>query len=406
MVSRISHLLEQFLPASIGGERTLREGTALHVRLLDPLTSDAAARGRSVRALVIAPAPDDAAVVVAPRSVVQGTIADAGDAGDGTERQMVVPRFTELVLPDGRTAPIAAQVDAVDDARETVDASGRVLGLPTPQRTDSLVDCALLALGTMHPVAAAALFAADRGEEHELHRTIDLAPGTEMVLRVTADARVPSWPWRLPAAVAPLSPLDALIRALPPRAFALGGRVAGDLVNLVFLADADAIGAAFTAAGWDTAARLSVRTCFDTFVAMAEARDYAHQPVSQLVLDGRAPDLVFQKLTDTFAKRHHVRIWRSDVEWAGRPVYVAAATHDVGIEFSAEERTFTHRTDPAIDLERDKIVNDLLTANAVTALSLVPRVPIAEMTVTGGQSPVVTDWRVAVIALGERAAGQ
>jgi len=121
--------------------------------------------------------------------------------------------------------------------------------------------------------------------------------------------------------------------------------------------------------------------------------------VSQLVLDGRPPDLVFQKLTDTFAKRHHVRIWRAAAEWTGHPAFVAAATHDVGIEFSSEERTFTHRTDPAIDEERDKIVDDLITANAVAALSLAPRPPVAGLTVTGGQVPVITDWRVAIVAL-------
>jgi hypothetical protein len=190
-----------------------------------------------------------------------------------------------------------------------------------------------------------------------------------------------------------------LLRSLPPRAYALGGRVPGDLVNLVLLGEAAEISTAFLAAGWDTAERLSARTCFDTFVALVEARDYVHQPVSQLVLDGRPPDLVFQKLTDTFAKRHHVRIWRSAVEWNGRPVFAAAATHDVGIEFSTDERSFTHRTDPAIDAERDKVVDDLLTANAVAALSLIPRPPIAGATVTGGQAPVITDWRVAILAL-------
>jgi hypothetical protein len=40
-----------------------------------------------------------------------------------------------------------------------------------------------------------------------------------------------------------------------------------------------------------------------------------------------------------------------------------------------------------------------VTANAVAALSLAPRTPIAGMTVTGGQATVHTDWRVAVIAL-------
>ncbi|HEX5831926.1 MAG TPA: LssY C-terminal domain-containing protein [Gemmatimonadaceae bacterium] len=399
-LSRIPLYIARVFPGAAGRARTLPAGTALHVRLLDMVGSDPTMRGRPVRALVIAPAPGDTTVIVAPGAVVRGTIVDAGAESDGPRRQLIALRFTEVVLPDGRTAPISAQVSGVDNARETVDAAGRVLGLPMPGRLESMVDWALLALGTVHPVAAAALFIADHGEEHEQHRPIVFPPGVELTLRTTADARVPVSPWRPPLAVDSPARLDALIHDLPPRAFARGGRIAGDLVNLVLIGEPADIHAAFLAAGWDTPERLSVRTCFDTFVAMVEARDYAHQPVSQLLLDGRPPDLVFQKLTDTFAKRHHVRIWRSDVAWAGHPVFAAAATHDVGIELSTEEHTCTHRTDPAIDLERDKIVDDLVTANAVAALSLVPRTPIAGTTVTGGQATVLTDWRVAVIALG------
>lgn len=381
------------------GTRTLPAGSALHARLLDPLTSAPSTRGRMVRALVIAPTPDAATVAVAPGALVRGTILDAGVTDDTPRRQMVAPRFTEVAFPDGRTAPLAARVGGVDNARETVDDSGRVLGLPMADRAETMVHCAMLALCTVHPVAAAALYAADRGEEHELRHAIDLPAGVELTLRVTADARVPAWPWRPPGAVGPPAPLDALLRSLPPRASALGGRIAGDLVNLVLIGEEDRIRTAFLAAAWDTAERLSVRTCFDTFAAMMEARGYVHQPVSTLVLDGRPPDLVFQKLTDTFAKRHHVRIWRTAATWRDQPVFVAAATRDIGIELSTEERTFTHRTDPDIDHERDKIVNDLVTANAVAALSLIPRTPIPGVTVTGGTEPVVTDWRVAIVAV-------
>jgi hypothetical protein len=352
-----------------------------------------------VGTLVIAPALCESTIAVAPGTIARGTIAQAGVVDDSSERPVLAFRLTELVLPDGRTAPVDAQVSEVDNAREIVDSAGRILGPPAPRRMDALLDCALLTLGTIHPVAAAALFAAEHSEEYERHHAIVFPPGVELTLRVAADARIPVFPWQPPPAVAPPELLETLLRSLPARSYALGGRVPGDLVNLVLLGDAADVSASFLAAAWDTAERLSARTCFDTFVALVEARDYVHQPVSQLVLDGRPPDLVFQKLTDTFAKRHHVRIWRSAMEWEGRPVFAAAATHDVGIELSTEERTFTHRTDPAIDAERDKVVNDLLTANAVAALSLVPRPPIAGMTVTGGQEPVVTDWRVAVVSL-------
>ena len=40
-------------------------------------------------------------------------------------------------------------------------------------------------------------------------------------------------------------------------------------------------------------------------------------------------------------------------------LWAASATHDIGIKFAREERTFTHRVEQAIDLERQKVVDDL-----------------------------------------------
>jgi hypothetical protein len=316
------------------------------------------------------------------------------------KRHVIVLTLTQLVTLDSDTVSITARVSGIDNARETVDPAGQILGLPESNPVHSKADWALLALGTIHPVAAVALFATIRGESHERHRTIVFHPGVEMTLRVTADAPLPAWPvWKPPDAVAAPGRLDSLIRSLPPRAFALGGKLPGDLINVVLIGDEADVRAAFRAAGWETADRLSPRTGFDTFVAMAGARGYAHQPVSKLVLDGRPPDIVFQKLTDTFAKRHHARVWHTDSTWDGRPIFVMAATHDVGLEFSTAKHTFTHRIDPHIDLERDKIVNDLLTAKVVTALSLVPRTPVPDVTANGRATTIATDWHVAVVAL-------
>ncbi len=52
----------------------------------------------------------------------------------------------------------------------------------------------------------------------------------------------------------------------------------------------------------------------------------------------------------------------------GRPVWAASATHDIGIKFARAERTFTHRVEADIDLERQKIVDDLRFAGVRRAL--------------------------------------
>lgn len=380
--------------------QVLDAGTELQLRLLDDVVSRPAMRGRPVRALVIAPAPSDGAPVVPPRAVLCGTITDAGEQHHPERRRFVTIQFTELESPNGRGAHITAVVSGVDNARETVDTTGRILGLPDPGLVHSKTDWALLALGTVHPAAALTLFSAVRGESRERHRAIAFPPGVEMRARLTAPVDLPDWPtWRGPPPVADVERLDSLLQTLPERTSAYGGKVPADLINLVFIGSEEDVRAAFHAAGWDTAERLTVRTGFDTFVDAARARGYRHQPVSRLLFEGRPPDIVFQKLTDTFAKRHHIRLWQLSDGWDGRPVFVAAATHDVGIEFATKERTFTHRVDPHIDLERDKVVDDLITAGAIDALSFRPRARIAGMTMNRAKNPVVTDWRVAVAAL-------
>lgn len=384
-------------------QQTLDAGTLLPIRLLDPIASRPTMIGREVRALVIAPVPSDSSPLVTPGMVLRGTITDAGQERHHKRRRYVSVVFTALRTSSGHETPISALVSSVDNAAETVDTTGRILGLPDPSLIHSKTDWGLLVLGTVQPEAAAALFAADRGEVHERHRIIDFHPGVEMQARLTAPAELPDPPkWREPPHLATTDRVDSLLQSLPARTYAFGGKAPADFINVVLIGSDTAVRAAFHAAGWETAERLDVRTGFATFVDMARVRGYKHQPVSQLLLDGRPPDMVYQKLTDTFARRHHVRIWRSDSVWQGRPVFVAAATHDVGIEFLKKEHTFTHRVDPRIDLERDKVVNDFITAGAIEAISCARRTPVPGVTVNREKNPLVTDWRVAIALLGTR----
>jgi hypothetical protein len=156
---------------------------------------------------------------------------------------------------------------------------------------------------------------------------------------------------------------------------------------------------AFREAGWSGAAGLNSRAKFETLRAVVEDRGYSEAPVSILLLDGKPPDLVFEKVNNTFAKRHHVRIWRRPGTFRGKPLWAVAATHDIGIDFSEAERTFIHRIDPQIDGERDKVVNDLLFAGRVEAFDLLerPAVPRHGKNATGDD--LETDGRVAAALL-------
>jgi len=118
-----------------------------------------------------------------------------------------------------------------------------------------------------------------------------------------------------------------------------------------------------------------------------------------LLLDGKPPDVVFEKLNNTFAQRHHLRVWRRPATFQGQPVWMIAATHDTGIDFSEQNRTFIHKIDSQIDRERAKVVNDLLLTDHVQSLALVdrPNVPQKGQNATGDS--VETDAKIAVLLL-------
>jgi hypothetical protein len=64
---------------------------------------------------------------------------------------------------------------------------------------------------------------------------------------------------------------------------------------------------------------------------------------------------------------------RSAVRWHGRPIWLAAATHDIGI--TVHLGVISHATDPNLDEERTQVSSDLVAGGAVQATELLtPRI--------------------------------
>jgi hypothetical protein len=171
-----------------------------------------------------------------------------------------------------------------------------------------------------------------------------------------------------------------------------------DLINVAFLGTRDDVVNAFVDADWLPAEKLDVKTEVQTFFAVAYRHSYREGPVSSLVVDGQPPAMVFEKETDTFSKRHHIRIWASSQSYNGLPVWIGAGTHDIGIDFSRKARTFSHSVDRNIDEERLKIVNDLIFTGDVRAWAMVdrPAAPHSFQNATGDN--LQTDGDIAVMS--------
>ncbi|MFL6354494.1 MAG: LssY C-terminal domain-containing protein [Bryobacteraceae bacterium] len=81
-----------------------------------------------------------------------------------------------------------------------------------------------------------------------------------------------------------------------------------------------------------------------------------------------------------------------------KPVFVAAATHDVKIYFSKVSTSITHGIDPDIDVERTKVVNDIMFTGRVPGISFVDGAKIPKHISNASGDHLNTDDKMAVVA--------
>jgi len=123
---------------------------------------------------------------------------------------------------------------------------------------------------------------------------------------------------------------------------------------------------------------------------------YPSAPMNSLTLNGVPSAFVHQKSLDTVQKRHHVRFW----QYPGRAnIWLGAAAEDIGFRF--EGAHWTHSTDPNIDSERAKVVNDLAFTGCVDAAGLLPRTPADLVQDPKAEHPIATDGEVAAVRLND-----
>jgi hypothetical protein len=201
----------------------------------------------------------------------------------------------------------------------------------------------------------------------------------------------------------PVLPVDAKLRtvitAAPIRVYTKDNKPS-DLTNLMFLGSQQQLVAAFNEAGWFQADSLSMSSAMKTIGATIRSSGYNEAPVSLLTVNGRPPDLVFQKSLDTFAKRHHIRIWKEAGTWNGREVWIGAATHDIDISKARGNTKWGHRIDPHVDREREWIETDLLYAGTATAYARVDRPHVPKTTGNATGDVITTYGQLSVLQLG------
>jgi hypothetical protein len=179
--------------------------------------------------------------------------------------------------------------------------------------------------------------------------------------------------------------------------------IPGDPVNIALVGTEPDVVHAMLAAGWFPANPITFESSIRIGVDSVLRRPDDDAPVSSLYLFGRKEDLAFeQPVGDSPRRRHHVRFWRWDQSFEGRPVWFGAATFDERVGLSYTTGEITHHIGPDVDAERDRIVAELDKAGVVERVVWKDDFHEKRNGRNGGGDPWHTDGRLAGAILAPR----
>ena len=388
----------------------LTPGATIDVRLNGPVYSDRSRTGDPIEATVTYPlcrsgelvACPEGELLLAPGTQVNGTILFAQKAPDKYSRPRLVLDFSNITYKNGQHAPLYARVLGVDNARETV-RNNEILGIVQPHASTK-ASLLMAAASASNPVAGYTIRGMQAVYGLSIRREVLFPASTDIQIQVVRPSMLKQkeqWPgWQKMEVDAKL---QAVVAAAPLRTHT-ANQTSSDVTNLMFLGTEQQLTAAFNEAGWFEADDLSVRSAVKTVGATIRQSNYASAPVSSLRINGRPPDLVFQKSLNTFAKRHHLRIWKENARYNGREVWIGAATHDIAISNARGGTKWSHRIDPHIDRERDWVETDLLFVGTALSYADVDRPAAPHKTANATGDQIVTDGKMTVLDLGAKKA--
>jgi hypothetical protein len=390
---------------SLSRKADLAPGQTLSVRLNSPVYSDRSRTGDPITATVTYPlckngeqmSCNPGELLIPPGTAINGTILFAQKAPDKYSRPRLVLDFSNILHKDGGKSPLYARVLDVDNARETV-RNNEILGIIQPHASSKL-SIAMAALGATNPIAGYTIKSVQTVYGLSIRREILFPAGTDIQIQIVRPSMLKQkevwagWP-RLPVDVQ----LQQLVAAAPLRTHT-PNKTPSDPTNLMFLGARQQLIAAFGEAGWFAPDDLGVKSALKTAQATLRQSGYSSAPVSSLLVAGRPPDLVFQKSLDTFAKRHHLRIWKLTQTYNGQEVWVGAATHDIATMNSRGGSKWSHRIDPHVDRERDWVETDLLFVGTGVAYADVERPAALKKLANATGDEIVTDGKMTVVQL-------
>lgn len=380
---------------------TLAAGSLLEVRLRQGLDSATARVGDRLEAVLIHTVDG-----LPAGSIFVGTIDSVRRVGVGLihERARITARFHTLTPVGGEPIGVDTRIFQIENAREKLDSEGRIQGIRSTNTPGYRASGTLTSLAAVDPIALLFSTAAFASTLRFSDPEIRWAPGAELILELQSPIEV-DFATPAPPAVT-TNPthrheLHTLIARLPWRTARVSDGTPSDITNLVFLGTPESIARAFYAAGWVEAMPSNASTRYRTLRSFAEIQAYQEAPMSDLTLNRETATLTLSKTLNTFARRHHLRMYSWPESFDSLPIFTAAATHDTDIVMSLRHRTITHKIDSNIDGERAKIINDLLFTGCIDAAESVERPWIDSSLSNGSHQPIISDRAIAVLRFNE-----
>ncbi|HEV2113834.1 MAG TPA: LssY C-terminal domain-containing protein [Terriglobales bacterium] len=191
-----------------------------------------------------------------------------------------------------------------------------------------------------------------------------------------------------------------LLKQIPRRVSDSAGNP-GDMVNFIIIGPEKSLQTAFASAGWVAVDRTKQAATVHAILSSLGKQSYVEMPMSELYLFNRPQDYAFARAEplEVVASRHHLRIWRAPFAFNSQPVWVGAATHDIGFARDDRNGGVTHKIDPAIDLEREFVGKSLNATGAIGSLGRVsPSDPLLNANTATGEA-FHSDGQILVMSL-------
>jgi hypothetical protein len=296
-------------------------GTKLEIRLQQPISSYATQKGSRISGVLVAPLTEGGEMLLPLGTTVEGSVVAVRKVGLGVvhETARLDLKFDRVVLADGTSVPLQCKVMEVENARESVDAQGRIQGIRSTATLSNRASGMVGSLAFGDPIAAIFTTAASASVLRFSEPEISLPAGTELIAELTAPIVLPKTEPILvpPIATTPADKADLfkLVEELPFRTYTDKSHVPSDITNLIFIGSADEVQRAFAASDWVQVDSLTAESTYATIRSVAENQGYKSAPMSTLLLGGQAPAYAYAKTLNTFSKRHHLRIWASSLPW-------------------------------------------------------------------------------------------